>query len=103
MKNRAAHPYQVSHAAWAAMVTAANHLQCLRESLVVQKDPTNLQMRLHTHGQCTLIRGALENASSAVWLLESDDRQQRILRRLHRPRKYSQHLAEIPARHRPAL
>jgi hypothetical protein len=82
LDDKAAHPCQVSHAAWAAMVAAVNHLRCLQESLVVQEDQTDLKMRLHTHGQCTLIRGALENASSAVWLLESDDRQQRILRRL---------------------
>ena len=86
LDDKAAHPYQVSHAAWAAMVAAVNHLLCLRESLVVQKDETNLKMRLHTHGQCTLMRGALENASSAVWLLESDDHQQRILRRLQQAR-----------------
>lgn len=86
LDDKTAHPYQVSHAAWAAMVAAVNHLRCLQESLVVQKDQTNLKMRLHTHGQSTLVRGALENASTAVWLLESDDRQQRILRRLQQAR-----------------
>lgn len=35
-----------------------------------------------THAQFTLVRGALENASRAVWLLESDDRQVRAPRRL---------------------
>jgi hypothetical protein len=79
--DRGAHPYGVSHAAWAAMTATVSHLGCLRDSLFVQTDPAAFTARLHTHGQLTLVRGALENASRAVWLLEPDNREVRLLRR----------------------
>ena len=80
--DRAAHPYGVSHAAWAAISAAVSHLGCLRDSLFIQTGPAAFEARLHTHGQFTLVRGALEDASRAVWLLEPDDREVRLMRRL---------------------
>lgn len=80
--DRATSPYQVSQAACNFMLAAVSHLQGLREILGVPKDPDDFEMLLHTHAEFTLARGALENASGVVWLLESDDRQERILRRL---------------------
>ncbi len=80
--DRDAHPYAVSHAAWAAITAAVSHLACLRDSLFVKTGPAAFEARLHTHGQFTLVRGAVENASRAVWLLERDDREVRLLRRL---------------------
>ena len=80
--DRATSPYQVSHAACNFMLAAVSHLQGLREILGVPKDPADFEMLLHTHAEFTLARGALENASGVVWLLESDDRQERVLRRL---------------------
>ena len=41
-----------------------------------------MKAQLHTHGQFTLVRGALENASMALWLLEPDKSAERILRRM---------------------
>lgn len=79
--DRAAHPYGASHAAWAAISAAVSHLGCLRDSLFIQTGPASFEVRLHTHGQFTLVRGALENASRAVWLLEPGDRDVRLLRR----------------------
>jgi len=76
------HPYGVSHAAWAAILAAVSHLGCLRDSLFVRTGPDAFEARLHTHGQFALVRGALEDASRAVWLLEPDDREVRLLRRL---------------------
>jgi hypothetical protein len=76
------YPYGLSHAALAAISAAVSHLACLRDSLLLQTGATCFQMRFHTHGQFTLIRGALENASRAVWLLESGDSGARCLRRL---------------------
>jgi hypothetical protein len=64
------------------MLAAVSHLQGLREILGVPKNPADFEMLLHTHAEFTLARGALENASGVVWLLESDDRQERVLRRL---------------------
>jgi len=62
------HPHQVSLAAWNAVLAAVSHLGCLRDSLFLQTGPSNFTVRLHTHGQFALIRGALENASQMVWL-----------------------------------
>jgi hypothetical protein len=89
------HPHQVSHAAWAAITAAVSHLGCLRDSLFTQTGPTAFNARLHTHGQFTLVRGALENASHAVWLLESDDREVRRLRRLQQEWAESRQLDEV--------
>lgn len=76
------HPYEVSHAAWAAITAAVSHLGCLRDSLFIETSRDAFQARIHTHGQFMLVRGGLETASHAVWLLESDDRKVRLLRRL---------------------
>jgi hypothetical protein len=80
--DRGTHPHGVSHAVWAAITAAVSHLGCLRDSLFVQTGPAEYMARLHTHGQFTLVRGSVETASRAVWLLEPDDREVRLQRRL---------------------
>jgi len=89
------HPYQVSHAAWAAISAAVSHLGVLRDSLFTRTGPAKVTARLHTHGQLTLVRGALETASRAVWLLESDDHQVRLLRRLQQEWTETHQLEEV--------
>jgi hypothetical protein len=74
-------PYQVSHAVWMAMLAATDHLTCL-EATFFQAGPLSAQMHLHIYAQLTLVRAGFENASHAVWLLEPDNRRERILRRL---------------------
>jgi len=78
------HPYDVSLASWAAIVAAVSHLGTLRDSLFHRVGPNEVKVWLHTHGQLTLVRGALENASMALWLLESDVSVERILRRIQK-------------------
>lgn len=78
------YPYDVSPAAWAAVVAAVSHLGTLRDSLFHYVGVNEIKAWLHTHGQLTLVRGALENASMALWLLESDMSGERILRRIQR-------------------
>lgn len=80
--DRRTNPYHVSHAAWTAMLAAVSHLACLRDSLFYWSGPDQVEARIHTHGQFSLVRGALENASRAVWMLEPDNRDERLLRRL---------------------
>jgi hypothetical protein len=80
--DRRTHPYQVSHAVRAAMMAAVDHLGCLRDSLFEWSGSDRVTARIHIYGQFALVRGALENASRAVWMLELDDRDERILRRL---------------------
>jgi hypothetical protein len=80
--DRRTHPYRVSHAAWGAMLAAVSHFACLRDSLFHWSAPDRVDARIQTHGQFSLVRGGLENASRVVWMLESDDPDQRQLRRL---------------------
>jgi hypothetical protein len=80
--DRRTHPYQVSHAAWQAFLAAVSHLGCLRDSLFERDGPGKVTARIHTHGQFSLVRGALENASRVIWLLEPGDGDERVLRRL---------------------
>lgn len=74
--------HHLSPAAWSSISAAVSHLGCLRDSLFQDTGPNNVHARIHTHGQMTLLRGALENASMSIWLLQSDDRVERVLRRL---------------------
>ena len=78
----AIHPYPVSSAARTAISAAVSHAGCLRDSLFLWTRPEHVTARLHIYGQLTLVRGALENASRAAWLLAPDDRATRALRRL---------------------
>jgi hypothetical protein len=70
----ASHPYQVSGAARTAISAAVSHAGCLRDALCVWTGTDRVTARLHTYGQLALVRGALENASRAAWLLAPDDR-----------------------------
>jgi hypothetical protein len=54
----------------------------LRDSLFQATGPAEVHAQIHTHGQLTLVRGALENASLAFWLLEDDQSVERIVRRI---------------------
>ena len=72
----------VSSAARTAISATVSHAGCLRDSLFLWTGPERVTARLHTYGQLTLVRGALENASRAAWLLAPDDRATRVLRRL---------------------
>jgi hypothetical protein len=80
--DRRASPYQVSHAVRVAMLAAMDHLACLRDSLFHWTAADHAEAMIHTHGQAALVRGALENASRAVWMLEPSDPDERLLRRL---------------------
>lgn len=92
--NAATHPYEASHAAWAAIAAAVSHLSCLKRSIFTIEGPNHVSASLHTHGQFTLIRGALENASMAIWLMDSDCTE-RILRRLQQEWQEVKHLEEV--------
>jgi len=89
------HPYQVSHAAWAAITAAVSHLGVLRDSLFTQPSPSEVRARVSPHGQAALVRCALETASRAVWLLEPDDRQVRLVRRLQQEWDESREIEEV--------
>ena len=67
-------PYHISHASWASLSHAGDHLLALRALLATGLIPM--------FAPYTLIRAALENASMAVWLLAPAGRAERITRRL---------------------
>ncbi|GIH16842.1 hypothetical protein [Rugosimonospora africana] len=77
-----AKPYELSPAIWAAATAAVSHLDCLRDSVLRLTADDPQETPAHVHGHLALARGAIENASMAVWLLEPEDSAQRILRRL---------------------
>jgi hypothetical protein len=70
-----AHPYDLSSEAWRHLSTAVDHLSCLRAVL----EDANV---VHMYAPFTLVRGALENACGAVWLLQPSQRTERLARGL---------------------
>lgn len=70
-----ASPYALSHAVWDALDHAVDHLTCLQALL---RDARVI----HRFAPYALVRGALENACRAVWLLEPPRRADRLGRRL---------------------
>ncbi|WP_109947361.1 hypothetical protein [Micromonospora globispora] len=82
-------PVQISHAAWSAILLAVDHLHNLRRS--VEGCPSCQPGATFLNGSnYSLLRGALENASKAVWLLAPEDQKTRILRRLQLEVKHIQ-------------
>ena len=73
--DHALNPYQLSHAVTSAINIAADHLEAFRALLVDAH-------RTHPWAHHTLLRSAVENASSAIWLVGPDDPVERRYRRL---------------------
>lgn len=69
------HPYETSHAVWAALSHAVDHLHAVRSMV---RDAAVI----HNYAPYTLLRAAIENAAVAVWLLAPAGRPERIERRL---------------------
>ncbi len=68
------HPYELSHTVWRHLSNAVDHLSCLQALLGDAKV-------IHMYAPFTLVRGALENACAAVWLLQPTQRTERLARR----------------------
>lgn len=73
--DKASDPYPVSAAATSVLISAVNHIHAVRTLIVEAK-------KVHPNAPLTLLRGALENAATAVWLLAPKSRDTRVLRRL---------------------
>jgi hypothetical protein len=69
--------YALSHAAWSALAHAVDHLHMLRTG--VDNGAT-----AHPFAPYTLLRAAIENAATAVWLLTPDVQKERVTRRLRK-------------------
>lgn len=69
------HPYNTSHAVWSALSHGVDHVHAVRSLL---RDAR----ALHNYAPYTLLRAAIENAATAVWLLAPINRAERVERRL---------------------
>lgn len=83
--NKKTRPYQIGFAAWNSISVAVDHYHCLWTLLTPENpDGPDYKKRpiLHTYAPLSLLRGAFENASTAIWLLGGEKRKERITRRL---------------------
>ncbi|NDU75956.1 hypothetical protein GWI34_25495 [Actinomadura sp. DSM 109109] len=76
------HPYRLSHRSWLAITVAVDFLHCLRRSLTQETNGREIHVQLHTYAQMALLRGAVENACCAVYLLGPTTRLERVTNRL---------------------
>ncbi|GAB3968893.1 hypothetical protein V1634_20305 [Plantactinospora veratri] len=70
-----ADPFQLSFAARHSLSYAVDHLHMLRSTL---RDAGVI----HMYAPYSLVRGAMENGSAAVWMLAPDSQPKRLMRRL---------------------
>jgi len=68
--------YDVGHSAWSSFVHAVDHLHAM-QALITEAEAA------HSFAPFSLIRGGIDNAATAVWLLAPDDQAERLFRRLH--------------------
>ncbi len=68
--------YDVGHAAYSGFAQAVDHLHA-NQALI-----TEARM-LHSFAPFSLVRGAMDNAALAVWLLAPTSQEERLTRRLH--------------------
>jgi hypothetical protein len=73
--DEATHPYLISQSVHGALVSSVDHLDALRT--LIQDAHV-----VHARAPFTLLRAALENSATAVWLLAPGSRDERVLRRL---------------------
>ena len=71
------HPYDLSQGVAQSIAVAVDHLHCFRMALTGTGDNV---LRLHTYAPLTLLRGAVENAAIAVWIMTGSNREGRIVR-----------------------
>lgn len=80
--DRKADPFHVSHAVASAIHVAVDHADALRRVITGCDTCNPQQVTLGLNSNYSLLRGALENAARAVWLLAPSARSERVLRRL---------------------
>jgi len=77
-----ADPFHLSHAATSSMAVAVDHLHCLLQSVVGGAGTANITITTRPWALYSLLRGAVENAATAVWLLAPSERPERLERRV---------------------
>ncbi|MGI5243132.1 hypothetical protein [Dactylosporangium sp. CA-139066] len=86
------HPYDVSQGVSHAISVAVDHLHAMRMALTgVRPD----RIDLHTYAPFTLLRAALENTCTALWITGAATRTERIARRLRLETKSLKHNEQL--------
>jgi hypothetical protein len=75
-------PFHLSHAVASAIHVAVDHAHSLQRLVKSCGTCAPEQMMFGLNSYYTLLRGALENAARAIWMLAPESRSERILRRL---------------------
>ncbi|ONI88198.1 hypothetical protein ALI144C_07015 [Actinosynnema sp. ALI-1.44] len=75
-------PFQVSHAVISSISVAVDHAHALRRLTAGCETCAPDEMTFLLNSYYSLLRGGLENAARAIWLLESNTRPERVTRRL---------------------
>lgn len=76
------HPYRVSHGASRAITAAVDHFAGLRAMIMGPSDQASTIVYLRPYAPMTLLRAAIENAATSVWLLAPTDGDERTMRAL---------------------
>jgi hypothetical protein len=92
MDNQRTHPCDVSQGITHAITVAVDYLHALRMT-VTGAGPD--QLALHAHAPFTLLRAALENTCTALWIAGAPGRPERILRRLRLEAKSLKHYEQM--------
>lgn len=73
-------PFQISHAVWHSIGYAMDHLHGVRR-LTLEGTHPDFRLVTHPYAVYPMIRSALENASTALWMLGPASRDARLIRR----------------------
>lgn len=90
--NQRTHPHDVSQGITHGITVAVDHLHAMRMSLT-GAGPERID--LHAHAPFTLLRAALENTCTALWIAGAPSRGERILRRLRLHAKSLKHYEQM--------
>jgi hypothetical protein len=80
--DKKADPFHVSHAVASAIRVAVDHAHSLQRLMTSCESCHPEQLTFGLNSYYSLLRGALENAARAVWMLAPESRSERIMRRL---------------------
>lgn len=78
--DQATYPFPISSDVRYLLLVAVDNLSGLRSMILEASENAVPTLSLHVFAPYTLIRNAIECASTALWIMEPSDRQERILR-----------------------
>jgi hypothetical protein len=79
--NQLSKPFQTSHSVVRAIAVAIDHFNGLR-LMILGSDGNPTTLHLCTHAPLTLLRAAMENAATAIWMLVPNESHERVRRTL---------------------